>query len=119
MRRIVLCEQAGTGLRMMRKEWQKLGHSVPILRNDRSRKAFEFFIPGLDNEFDAASNLMKAMFRGKNTFTPRISEQVKAQEAQEAQGEAQVPALKSYILSDFDASLLPVVFSIDFFLPIC
>jgi ATP-dependent DNA helicase RecG len=88
MRRIVLCEQAGTGLRMMRKEWQKLGHSAPILRNDRSLKAFEFFIPGLDSEFDAASNLMKAVSRVKNTFTPGTSEQVKAQEAQ---GEAQDP----------------------------
>jgi ATP-dependent DNA helicase RecG len=88
MRRIVLCEQAGTGLRMMRKEWQKLGHSAPILINDRSRKAFELFIRGLDSELDAASNLMKAMFREKDTFAPQTSEQVKAQEAQ---GEAQGP----------------------------
>jgi predicted HTH transcriptional regulator len=90
MRRIVLCEQAGTGLRMMQREWQELGHSAPVLRNDRSWKAFEFFIPGLDNEYDSASTLMKAMFRNKETPVPPVTEQVEAQDgAQEAQGEAQ------------------------------
>ena len=81
MRRIVLCEQAGTGLRMMQKEWQKLGHSAPILKNDRGWKAFEFFIPGLDKEYDAASTLMKAMFRNKKTLDQSVTEQVEAHEA--------------------------------------
>lgn len=57
-----MCEQAGTGMRMMREEWQKLGHPVPTHKNDRSWKAFEFFIPELDKEVDMASDLMKAMF---------------------------------------------------------
>ncbi|MFH1628618.1 MAG: ATP-binding protein [Pseudomonadota bacterium] len=62
MRRIAMCEQAGTGMRMMREEWQKLGHPEPTYKNDRSWKAFEFFIPELDKEVDMASDLMKAMF---------------------------------------------------------
>ncbi|MCL2304528.1 MAG: putative DNA binding domain-containing protein [Planctomycetaceae bacterium] len=44
-RRIAMCEQAGTGLRMIREEWQKLGRPVPVCKNDRSVKAFEFFLP--------------------------------------------------------------------------
>jgi len=44
-RRIAMCEQAGTGLRMMREEWQKLGRPVPVCKNDRPVKAFEFFLP--------------------------------------------------------------------------
>ena len=62
MRRIDMCEQAGTGLRMMREEWQKLGHPAPSYENDRSWKPFEFFIPELDKEVDMALDLMKAMF---------------------------------------------------------
>lgn len=62
MRRIAMCEQAGTGMRMMREEWQKLGHPAPTFKNDRAWKAFELFIPGLDKEVDMASDLMKAMF---------------------------------------------------------
>ena len=64
MRRIAMCEQAGTGMRMMREEWQKLGHPIPTYNNDRAWKAFEFFIPELDKEVDMASDLMKAMFSG-------------------------------------------------------
>ena len=62
MRRIAMCEQAGTGMRMMREEWQKLGHPEPAYKNDRGWKAFEFFIPELDKEVDMVSDLMKAMF---------------------------------------------------------
>jgi predicted HTH transcriptional regulator len=65
MRRIALCEQAGTGMRMMREEWQKLGHPEPFFRNNRSRKYFEFTIPELDKEVDMASDLVKAMFSAK------------------------------------------------------
>jgi len=65
MRRIAMCEQAGTGLRMMREAWQSLGHPSPTYKNDRAWKAFELFIPGLDKEVDMASDLMKAMFGGK------------------------------------------------------
>jgi len=64
MRRIAMCEQAGTGMRMMREEWRKMGHPVPTYKNDRAWKAFEFFIPELDKEVDMASDLMKAMFGG-------------------------------------------------------
>lgn len=45
MRRIGMCEQAGTGLRMMRREWQALGYGAPTYDNDRARKAFESFLP--------------------------------------------------------------------------
>jgi len=45
LRRIAMCEQAGTGLRMIRDEWKKLGHPAPTCKNDRSVKAFEFFLP--------------------------------------------------------------------------
>ena len=64
MRRIAMCEQAGTGLRMMREAWRKLGHPVPSYKNDRAGKAFDFFIPELDKEVDMASDLVKAMFSG-------------------------------------------------------
>ncbi|MCU0289144.1 MAG: hypothetical protein MUF15_22465, partial [Acidobacteria bacterium] len=67
---------------------------------------FEFFIPGLDSEFDAASNLMKAMSRGKNTLTPRTGEQVKAHEAKEAQ-EAHVEAKPaSFNLTSLEIAIL-------------
>ncbi len=82
IRRIAMCEQAGTGMRMMREEWQKLGHLVPTYKNDRSWKAFEFFIPELDKEVDMASDLMKAMF-GR-------TDQVEAHEAHEAHVTPQV-----------------------------
>ena len=62
LRRIAMCEQAGTGLRMMREAWRKLGHPAPHYKNDRAGKAFEFFIPELDKEVDMASDLVKAMF---------------------------------------------------------
>ena len=45
IRRIARCEQAGTGMRMMREEWQKLGHPAPTYKNDRAWKAFDLFIP--------------------------------------------------------------------------
>lgn len=59
---IAMCEQAGTGLRMMREAWRNLGHPAPQYKNDRAGKAFEFFIPELDKEVDMASDLVKAMF---------------------------------------------------------
>lgn len=82
MRRIVMCEQAGTGLRMMREEWQNLGHEAPVIKNDRAAKAFEFFIPGLDKEYDAASALLKAMFQNIKARSPLNEEQAGAHEAQ-------------------------------------
>jgi len=60
--RFAVCGETDTGMRMMREEWQKLGHPEPTYKNDRSWKAFEFFIPELDKEVDMASDLMKAMF---------------------------------------------------------
>jgi hypothetical protein len=35
----------------------------PVLINDRARKVFDLFIPGLDKDVDMASDLGKAMFR--------------------------------------------------------
>ena len=66
MRRIAMCEQAGTGLRMMRSEWQELGHPAPTYVNDRARKAFELFIPELDKEVDMASDLARAMYAARS-----------------------------------------------------
>ena len=51
LRRITMCEQAGTGLRMIREEWQKLGYPAPVCKNDRSVKAFESFLPGKIGEW--------------------------------------------------------------------
>ncbi|MCX5825320.1 MAG: hypothetical protein NTY86_17955 [Deltaproteobacteria bacterium] len=72
MRRIAMCEQAGTGMRMIREEWQKLGHPAPTYKNDRAWKAFELFIPGLDKEVDMASDLMKAMFGSTSSAGTRL-----------------------------------------------
>jgi ATP-dependent DNA helicase RecG len=69
MRRIAMCEQAGSGMRMMREAWQALGHPAPAYKNERAWKAFELFIPELDKEVDMASDLMKAMF-GKTPPAP-------------------------------------------------
>ncbi len=55
LRRIAMCEQAGTGLRMIREEWKKLGRPTPIYQNDRSRKSFEFFLPEVELEFPPQS----------------------------------------------------------------
>ncbi|OPZ84408.1 MAG: hypothetical protein BWY76_01850 [bacterium ADurb.Bin429] len=44
-RRLALCEQAGTGLRMMQALWHDLGYQTPSYRNDRAHKAFEFLLP--------------------------------------------------------------------------
>ena len=41
-RRLALCEQAGTGMRMMSRQWCALGNPEPEYINDRSRKAFTY-----------------------------------------------------------------------------
>ena len=76
MCRIAMCEQAGTGMRMMREEWQKMGHPVPTYNNDRAWKAFGFFIPELDKEVDMASDLMKAMFDRTDQVTGEVTGEV-------------------------------------------
>jgi len=83
MRRIAMCEQAGTGMRMMREEWRKLGHPTPTYKNDRAWKAFEFFIPELDREVDMASDLMKAMFGQQETVPGEARGQVTGQVTQD------------------------------------
>ena len=40
-RRIGLSEQAGTGIRAIFSNWQRLGHIPPIVDNDKTRKAFQ------------------------------------------------------------------------------
>ena len=45
IRRIGMCEQAGTGLRVMQREWQALGHAPPSNMNDRAHKSFATFLP--------------------------------------------------------------------------
>jgi ATP-dependent DNA helicase RecG len=54
-----MCEQAGTGLRMMREQWKQLGHSEPKIKNDRGWKAFEFFLPGLEVDLGGTAKLIK------------------------------------------------------------
>jgi ATP-dependent DNA helicase RecG len=61
MRRIIMCEQAGTGLRMMREQWKQLGHPEPKINNDRSWKAFEFFLPGLEVDLGGTSKLLRSV----------------------------------------------------------
>ena len=83
VRRTAMCEQAGTDMRMMREEWQKLGHPAPTYKNDRAWKAFEFFIPELDKEVDMASDLLQAMFEG----TPQVTGEVSGQDTRQVSGE--------------------------------
>jgi hypothetical protein len=71
-----MCEQAGTGFRMMQQEWQSLGHSAPVMKNDRAHKAFELFISGLDKEVDMASDLIKAMFGKTGKPTAKVPGEV-------------------------------------------
>ena len=40
-RRIGLSEQAGTGVRAIFRNWQRLGHVPPVIVNDRARKTFD------------------------------------------------------------------------------
>jgi ATP-dependent DNA helicase RecG len=72
MRRIAMCEQVGTGLRMMRETWRKLDHPAPIYKNDRASKAFELFIPELDKEVDMASDLVKTMFSAPHSAEAQV-----------------------------------------------
>jgi ATP-dependent DNA helicase RecG len=58
-RRLGLCEQAGTGMRMVLNQWQALGHLEPEYDNDRSRKTFEIRLP-----------------LAKDQVTPQVTEQV-------------------------------------------
>lgn len=44
-RRLGLCEQAGTGIRMMLKQWQELGYDAPQYTNNIFRKSFELILP--------------------------------------------------------------------------
>ena len=44
-RRLGLCEQAGTGMRMVVDQWQHIGHPTPTYDNDRTHKAFDMRLP--------------------------------------------------------------------------
>ncbi|MBF0133982.1 MAG: winged helix-turn-helix transcriptional regulator [Magnetococcales bacterium] len=104
MRRIAMCEQAGTGLRMMREAWRKLGHPSPTYKNDRAGKAFELFIPELDKEVDMASNLVKAMFGGaQTTRTPVIAKGDQADE--DTQAKERTDSLKVALKTSVKATL--------------
>ena len=67
-------EQAGTGLRMMRREWQALGHAAPCYTNDRARKTFELFLPDV-------------MSREVVGITPPAYDQVRGEVTGEVTGE--------------------------------
>jgi len=85
-RHISMCEQAGTGLRMMREVWPKLGHQAPDYLNDRAGKSFELFLPGPAQEFSQTSALIETKLK---VTTSRSN--TRPQKAQEAQVEAQEP----------------------------
>ncbi len=73
-RRLGLCEQAGTGLRMVLNQWQALGHSEPEYDNDRSRKTFEI-------RFPLAKDQIAEQVTGE--VTPPVSEQIAGEVAGE------------------------------------
>jgi hypothetical protein len=50
LRHIAMCQQAGTGMRMMRGERQKLGIPAATYKNSRPCNAFQFFIAEQDSE---------------------------------------------------------------------
>lgn len=43
-RGIGLARQAGTGIRAIFRDWRRLGNDPPVIRNDKSRKAFELVL---------------------------------------------------------------------------
>ena len=49
-RRLALCEQAGTGLRMMSKQWKILGNPEPYFINDPSQNSFELQLKILQHQ---------------------------------------------------------------------
>ncbi len=65
-RRLGLCEQAGTGVKMVITQWQALGYPIPKYANDRSRKAFGVLLP---------LQLKEAAY--KEQVSEQVSEQVK------------------------------------------
>jgi ATP-dependent DNA helicase RecG len=71
-RHISMCEQAGTGLRMMRDVWPKLGHPAPDYRNDRAGKSFELFLPGLDQELSQTSALVRKSLRSERSLQAHV-----------------------------------------------
>ena len=70
LRRIAMCEQAGTGLRMMQREWQALGHAAPTYQNDRSHKSFETFLP------EPRSAMVAAAGQVAPEVTPEVTPEV-------------------------------------------
>ena len=104
LRHIAMCEQAGTGLRMMSEVWPKLGHPPPACRNDRGGKNFELFLPGLDKEIDQAAALLNNYYGAGSTVIEAHEAQVEAQvEAHEAQVEAQVEAHEAQVEAQIEA----------------
>ena len=47
-RSIGLSEQAGSGIRTIREEWEKLGYSPPQIKNDKAEKRFTVTLPKAD-----------------------------------------------------------------------
>jgi predicted HTH transcriptional regulator len=95
-RRLALCEQAGTGLRMMKAQWVEQGHPEPEYVNDRGRKAFEFRLPLVEAKKD--EKLRQNVKTDNKTaqvtarVTAQVTEQVTAQVTEQvtAQVTAQV-----------------------------
>ena len=75
MRRIAMCEQAGTGLRMMQREWTAMGHAAPTLSNDRARKSFELFIPDHKKNAQPIAE-SDTSEKSSHQVTPQVAHQV-------------------------------------------
>lgn len=76
LRRIAMCEQARTGMHMMRGEWRKLGDPAATYKKNQPWKAFEFFIAEQDKEVDVASDLVKTMFGSTPQVAPQVTSEV-------------------------------------------
>jgi len=66
-RRLSLCEQAGTGLRMMCSLWKDMGNPVPEFDNDRGRKAFGFYL-----SLAPENAIMKATTQVPQQVSPQV-----------------------------------------------
>lgn len=76
--------------------WPELGHPAPTCVNDRTRRAFELFIPELDKEVDLVSDLARAMFGTRPGETASETEaHVDAHEAHEPMSDTEMAVLRS------------------------
>ena len=83
-RRLALCEQAGTGLRMMKKQWQDLGYPDPYLINDLSQNSFEFQLIISKHQKNNHGSILE---NKTNTIKGEVSGEVSGEVGGEVSGE--------------------------------